>query len=76
MLICGLLCFAMPLAAIAYTGFAGSALVGAAASEGAKAGAVVGTAIGGAALTAVSGVIGFFLGAIFLTGSYFTLRKS
>lgn len=74
MLLCGLLCFAMPLATVLFTAIVGAGQVGAATSDGGRAGAALGTAVAGTALTVVTGVVGFFLGAIFFVISYFLLR--
>jgi len=75
LLLSGLLCFALPLAGIVFTGIVGADSVAKAGSEAGKAGAAVGSALAGTALTFVSGVIGFFLGLIFLVSSYFSLRR-
>jgi hypothetical protein len=76
LLAAGLLCFALPLAAILFTGVVGADSVGGAVGNAQKAGAMIGTAIGGGIVTIASGLIGFFLGLIFLVGSYFSLRKT
>lgn len=75
MLLCGLLCFAMPLAGILFSAIFGAQSIGAAGTGAEKAGAAIGTAMAGGMLTFVSGIFGFFLGMIFLVGSYFSLRK-
>ena len=74
LLLSGLLCFALPLAAIVFTGIIGATEVPKAGSEVARAGAAIGTALGGGFITIVSGLFGFFLGIIFLVCAFFTLR--
>jgi hypothetical protein len=75
MLVAGLLCFAMPLAGILFTGIVGSSHMATAPSGSAQqAGAAIGVGLAGTAITIVSGVIGFFLGLIFLVSAYFLLR--
>lgn len=76
LLLCGLLCLALPLATMAGTAVMGAREVSAAANEAQRAGAAVGTVIGGGIVTMMAGVVGFFLGAIFLVGAYFSLRRS
>lgn len=76
LLLCGLLCLAMPLASIAMSGIIGAQSMAQAGTEAGRAGAAIGTVLAGGALTFISGVIGFFLGLIFLVGSYFALRKT
>lgn len=73
-LLCGLLCFAMPLATLAFSGIIGAQQIGAAPTEAGRAGAALGTAMAGGFMTIVTGVFGFFLGLMFLIGSYFSLR--
>lgn len=74
LLLCGLLCFAMPLATMIFSGIIGAQQMGAAPTEAGRAGAAIGTAMAGGFMTIVTGVFGFFLGLIFLIGSYFSLR--
>lgn len=76
LLLCGVLCFALPLAAMIGSGVvaADSMSSVAAKSDAEKAGTAVGSALGGAAITMMAGVVGLFLGLIFLVGSYFSLR--
>jgi hypothetical protein len=74
LLLCGLLCFAMPLATMVFSGIIGAQQIGAAPTEAGRAGAALGTAMAGGFMTIVTGVFGFFLGLIFLIGSYFSLR--
>ena len=74
LLLAGLLCFAMPLASVVFTGVVGADAVGKAAGDAAKGGTAIGVAAGGAIVTIITGVVGFFLGLIFLIGSYFALR--
>jgi hypothetical protein len=76
LLLNGLLCFAMPIAAIVFTGIVGAGAMSNSVGDASRAGTAIGTAIGGGIVTFVSGVIGFFLGLIFLIGSYFTLRRA
>ena len=71
-----LLCFALPLASIVFSGVVAVDHVSSAGSDAARAGAVVGSALAGTAMTLVSGVVGFFLGLIFLVISYFSLRSA
>jgi len=73
-LICGLLCFALPIASIVYSGILGAQSITSSANDAQRAGAALGTVIGGGLLATVSGVLGFFLGLIFLIVSYFLLR--
>jgi hypothetical protein len=75
MLLCGLLCFALPLAGMLFSGIVGGKSIAGAASGAEKAGATIGTVMAGGVITLVSGVFGFFMGVIFLVGSYFTLRS-
>lgn len=74
LLLCGLLCFAMPLATMVFSGIIGAQQIGAAPTEAGRAGAALGTAMAGGFMTIVTGVFGFFLGLIFLIASYFSLR--
>jgi len=74
LLVSGLLCLAMPIAALLFTGLVGAESISKEASQAGRAGAAIGTAIGGGILTFVAGIFGFFLGMIFLIGSYFSLR--
>lgn len=76
LLLCGLLCLALPLATMAGVGIVGAREVSAAANEAQRTGAAVGSVIGGGIATAMAGFVGFFLGAIFLVGAFFTLRRS
>jgi len=76
LLLCGLLCLALPLATMAGVGIIGAREVSAAANEAQRAGAAVGSVIGGGIATVMAGFVGFFLGAIFLVGAFFTLRQS
>jgi len=73
-LVAGLLCFALPLATIVMSGAVGMKEMGQATSQAGRAGAAAGSFIGGAVVTVVSGVVGFFTGAIFLIIAYFLLR--
>ncbi|MCW5737337.1 MAG: hypothetical protein KIS73_24640 [Enhydrobacter sp.] len=75
LLIAGLLCLAMPLSGVVFTGIVGAGAVSKEVTDAGRAGAAIGTAMGGTLITLVSGVVGFFLGAIFLVGSYFSLRR-
>jgi len=75
-LLCGLLCFALPLASMAFSGIVGAEKVSTASSDAARAGAALGTAMAGTAMALVSGIVGFFLGLIFLVSSYFSLRSA
>jgi hypothetical protein len=74
-LLAGLLCLAMPLASMMLAGIVGAEQVSHAASNAEKAGSAAGVFLGGTIITFVSGVVGFFLGAIFLISSYFALRR-
>lgn len=58
-----LLCFAMPLTAVLFTGAQISAIGTETSNDSA---AIAGTAIGGGMISMVSGFVGFFLGVIFL----------
>lgn len=76
MLLCGLLCFALPLAGLLFSGIVGGQSIATAKSGAEQAGAALGTVMAGGLLTFVSGVFGFFLGIIFLIGAYFSLRRA
>jgi hypothetical protein len=76
MLLNGLLCFAMPLAGLLFAGIVGGQSISTATSGAQQAGAAIGTVMAGGLITFVTGVFGFFLGVIFLIGSYFNLRKA
>lgn len=76
LLISGLLCFAMPLAGLLLSGIIGAQSIAQQGTEAGRAGAAIGATLAGGAITLISGVIGFFLGLIFLISSYFTLRKT
>ncbi|MCW5738147.1 MAG: hypothetical protein KIS73_28760 [Enhydrobacter sp.] len=74
-LICGLLCFALPVASVIFSGVVAVDHVSGARSDAAKAGAAVGSALAGTAMTIVSSVVGLFLGLVFLASAYFSLRS-
>lgn len=67
-LFAGLLCFALPLATILFSIALGDRIP--ATTDAEKAG----TFIGGAMATVASGLVGFFLGSIFVVTAYFLLR--
>ncbi len=69
--VAGLLCFALPLATVVMSGAVGVREMGQATTQAGRAGAAAGSFIGGAVVTLVSGIVGFFLGAIFLISAYF-----
>lgn len=76
MLLSGLLCLALPLVTVAITVVLGSLTMEAAgSSDAARAGAALGAGLGGGIMTVFTGIVGFFLGLIFLISAYFLLRS-
>ena len=76
LLVAGLLCLAMPLASMMLVAIAGADQIGQTAPNAAAVGSAAVAFIAGTIITSVGEVIGLFLGAIFLIGSYFALRRA
>jgi hypothetical protein len=75
MLLCGILSFAMPLASILFTiVFSVGHFKTVPTDTASQVGASLGAGLAGTAMTVFTGVIGFFLGLIFVVTSYFLLR--
>jgi hypothetical protein len=75
LLVASLLCLAMPLASMMLVHIVGADQISQSSSAEAVGAAAV-AFLAGQIITSATEVIGFFLGAIFLVGSYFALRRA
>lgn len=75
-LVCGVTCFALPLAGVVFTSVIGAEVLDQAQPDAfSQAGTAIGVGIGGAMVTGILGFVGFFAGVIFIILAFFLLRR-